>query len=533
MRFIIDFKNDVTRQQIDQYALDNACAIIQEFSTFENIFVVDAESTPPFTSIVESVVNDTENPINLLSTVTVSTIDNADWWKIASANAPDLAQATLTYDRKGEAAIVYMVDSGIKLDHVDFVGANVSSIYAFNGDTADYNGHGTALASVIVGRTCGLTDTAVKSVKIFQDGTPTLQSHILAAMDAIMLDAASNPGKIHIANMSWVIAKNNYIEDKIRFMINAGIYVIASAGNNGTSIQDVTPASMPEVFTIGSYGQDFQPSDFSNFTGDLSTTPGQVNSGALDSWAPGENIRVALLDGGFGLANGTSVAAAIQSAALAFNTHLLTLSDGTVPPVFDPIDNRNILVASTGKHGILELTGQYASSVNTVSKFATEYDGVNSVSYNAPTVIRALAKSGVRSYSRAFSDALVDVAQIDTSATSFPEGISLDQNGWLIIEKTVAEPFSWTGQIAYTKRDGQNVTASIVALVIPENMQYDDASIDPEIRVRLQADCSVSFCDPDGCFQQGSGGNCVDACGVGKGPGAFCYCFTGIPNECP
>ena len=529
MRFIIDFKNDVTRQQIDQYALDNACTIIQEFSTFENIFVVDSESTPPFTSIVESVVNDTENPINLLSTVTVSTIDNADWWKIASANAPDLAQATLTYDRKGEAAIVYLVDSGIKLDHADFVGANVSSIYSFNGDAADYNGHGTALASVIIGRTCGLTDASVKSVKIFQDGTPTLQSHILAAMDAIMLDAASNPGKIHIANMSWVIAKNNYIEDKIRFMINAGIYVIASAGNNGTSIQDVTPASMPEVFTIGSYGQNFQPSDFSNFTGDLTTTPGQVNSGALDSWAPGENIRVALLNGGFGLANGTSVAAAIQSAALAFNTHLLTLSDGTVPPIFNPIDSKDILVASTGKHGILELGGQYASSVNSVSRFVTEYDGANQLSYNAPTLIRAFTKSGTKRFSRIFSEGLVDVATVDISSISFPEGISLDQSGWLIVEKTVASPFTWVGHLSYTKRDGQAVVAKIVVLVIPENMQYDDASIDPEIRVRLQAECNASVCDPDGCF---GGGNCVDACGVGKGPGANCYCFTGVFQDC-
>lgn len=529
MRFIIDFKNDVTREQIDQYALDNACTILQEFSTFENIFVVDSDATPPFTDIVESVVNDTENPINLLGSVTISTIDNSDWWKIASANAPDLSQSTITYDRKGQASIVYMVDSGIKLEHVDFVGANVSSIYSFNGDAADYNGHGTALTSTIVGRTCGITDTAVKSVKIFQDGTPTLQSHILAAMDAIMLDAASNPGKIHIANMSWVIAKNNYIEDKIRFMINAGIYVIASAGNNGTSIQDVTPASMPEVFTIGSYGQDFQPSDFSNFTGDLSTTPGQVNSGALDAWAPGENIRVALLNGGFGIANGTSVAAAIQSAALAFNTHLLTLSDGTVPPIFDPIDYRNILVASTGKSGILELTGQYSSSVNTVCRFATEYDGQNNLSYNAPTSIKALAKSGQLTYSRIFSDALTDVSQIDTSSLSLPEGISFDQNGWLIVQKIVTEPFSWTGQLQYTKRDGQNAVASISVLIVPENMEYDDQSIDPEIRVTLAATCAGTQCDPTAC----GGGNCVDACGVGKGPDAFCYCFTGIPRDCP
>ncbi len=530
MRFIIDFKNSATRAEIDLYAADNGCTIIQEFTTFENIFVMDAESTPAFTSIVDSIVNDTENPISLLSTTTISTIDNADWWKIASANAPDLSQPSITYNRKGEASIVYVVDSGIKIDHPDFVGANVSSIYSFNGDEADYNGHGTALASVISGRTCGLTDAPVKSVKIFQDGTPTLQSHILAAMNAIMLDAASNPGKIHIANMSWVIAKNNYIEDKIRFMINAGIYVIASAGNNGTSIEDVTPASMPEAFTIGSYGQDFQPSDFSNFTGDISTTPGQVNSGALDSWAPGENIRVALINNSFGIANGTSIATAIQSAALAFNTHLLTLSDGTVPPIFDPSDSRNILIASTGKSGILDLSNQYSASVNTVARFTTEYDGQNTVSFNAPTIINALAKSGTRTYARMFSDALVDVSQIDVASLIAPEGITLDQNGWLILEKTVASPFSWTGQFSYTKRDGQSITTNISVLIIPENMQYDDVSIDPEIRVRLQFGvCHISLCDSRGCPL----GSCVDACGAGKPGHGWCYCFTGNPIICP
>lgn len=532
MRYIVDFTNNATQEQIDQYLSQNAATVVQTFSSFENILVLDAASQPPVTEIVESVVNDSENPIDLLSTATVSTLDNSDWWKISSAMAPDLSVPSITYDRKGDAAIVYMVDSGIKIDHPDFVGANVTNLYSFNGDFADYNGHGTALSSVISGRSAGLTDAAIKSVKIFQDGTPTLQSHILAALDSIISDAAINPGKLYIANMSWIISKNSYIEDKIRFMLDAGIYVIASAGNNGTAIQDVTPASMPEVFTVGSYGQDFQPSDFSNFTGDISTTPGQVNSGALDSWAPGENIRVALVNDSFGIANGTSVAAAIQTAALAFNSHLLTFADGTIPPVFGP-SNRTVLTASTSKRGILDLTGQYTGSVNAIATFMTEYDGQSSVSFNGPTTIKALAKSGIRTYTRVFSAALVDIAQIDTASLIAPEGITLDQNGWLILEKTVVSPFSWTGQLSYTKRDGQSVTANITALIIPENMQYDDAAIDPEIRVSLQAECGAQLCSPDGCSPGPGGGVCVDACGVGKGPGAFCYCFTGIPNNCP
>ena len=200
-----------------------------------------------------------------------------------------------------------MLDSGIDLTHSEFTGKDISLVYSLTGDFNDTNGHGTGLASLMVGNTCGVTSTSIKVVKIFDDNQPTKQSDFLHALDAILTDMNSNINKFSIINCSWAINKNIYIEDKIKHLINAGALVVASAGNSGKPIEEVTPASMPDVLTIGAYNSDFVPCDFSDYSNPsvVSLTQGQVNTGTLDAWAPGEQIWIAnptSKGGGYGFA---------------------------------------------------------------------------------------------------------------------------------------------------------------------------------------------------------------------------------------
>jgi hypothetical protein len=214
------------------------------------------------------------------------------------------------------------MDSGILHTHSEFTNADINFLYTINDNYTDNNGHGTAIASVIVGQTCGITSSKLKIVKIFEQNYTTRQSDLLSAFDAIITDKLNNLNKPSILNISWSISKNTYIENKILFLINAGVYVICSAGNSGMPIGDVTPASMSEVISVGSYNKDFQPCDFSSYTpapGSIGTTNNETNFGPLDGWAPGVDIMAAKLDGGLANVAGTSISAGLASAVLAYN----------------------------------------------------------------------------------------------------------------------------------------------------------------------------------------------------------------------
>lgn len=394
--YLVDFINSASQEDINAYFLNNQCNIIKEYAAFEKVYLVSSPVTPAVTPIVSSVVvDDTSTSINLLTTVpvekvtpsaeqTINSADEKDWWKFYSIRSVDLANEINTVPVFGENVNVYLVDSGIDMAHPEFEGKDITLLYSIDGNFVDTTGHGTALASVIVGKTCGLTNSSLKVVKIFNKDAPTLQSQLLNAIEAIIQDSLSSPNLVSIVNMSWGIPKNEYIENKIQAMVTAGLAVVCSAGNAGVPITDVTPASMPGVMTIGSYGQDFLPSDFSNYTNPTITslTYNLTDYGTLDSWAPGEMIWAAVPNGGYGYTAGTSAAAAIYSASLAYNQSQI-LTDGKLMSIFR---NSNGMInwdelTKRDRNNLLDLTDpKYATSPNRVCTFRDMHTGtVNSI----------------------------------------------------------------------------------------------------------------------------------------------------------
>lgn len=541
MQFIIDFKNDATQESIDSYLASNGCTVKETYDSFEKVFVVEAAGAPPISEIVDTVINDSQNPIQLLSypvepgktypEVSFGTSVNDEWWKVASVMNPDFNKPVQTYDRRGQTATVYIVDSGVMSGHSELQYVDVSHLYAFNGDIVDHNGHGTALASIIAGANLGLAAPRIKSVKIFQDGVSTLQSHLLAAFDAIIQDVATNPNTMPVVNLSWSIPKNEYIEDKIRLLIAGGAVVVASAGNSGTAIENVTPASMPEVCTVGAYGQDLKPCSFSNYTGDLPTTQGDTNHGAIDVWAPGEQIAIALLDGSIGHASGTSLAAAIHSAAVAYNSFSSVLSDGT--PVLAMMDlGVNFLRANSGRAGMLVLEGVYANSPNISTRFTTCYDGQDGTNYPNTSKFNAFTESGKLFQRMAFHPLVVESYSF---AEPLPAGLTID-NGWITGTLTTGStPTVYTNTVTYTKYSGVQVTAPFTLVVIPEGTTPETSGLDQEVVVKLQACSSVLSSGYYVCDGSCGSGYCTDACsGPFKSPGRnYCYCFNGMYEDCP
>jgi hypothetical protein len=436
MKYVLDFFDNIDELVIDQYLLDNNIIKIKRLSSFGKVYLVETTTSLIENEIIEKFILDTEQGIELLSfsidlvdNYTETTFDIEDeknWWKVATINKIDFDQQTHTHKIRGANSTVYIIDSGITVDHPEFANANIELLHTFNGNFIDNNGHGTGLSSLIVGPNCGLANPKLKVVKLFDNTQPTYQSDMLVALDTILNDYITNGKKASVVNMSWSIPKNDYINAKIQYMIDQGMYIVAAAGNNGMPIGDVTPASIPDVLTIGSFNQNLEPSSFSNYTGgsDISYTTNDVNYGALDGWAPGELIWAANKNGGYGYIAGTSAAAAIVSAAIAYDTNVFLADDGTIPS-YVTTDVNSFHSTRTGfRMNLLTLSGVYSNSLNRVATFLTSYTHPMFYSF------RMQAVAGTTKSFRIANP--ITVTKISTTMM-LPEHITLNSAGYITI----------------------------------------------------------------------------------------------------
>ena len=385
--YLIDFSKSTTDNEISQYFAAQNCTIVKTFSRLDKVYLVSSPAVPVKTDIVEYVVLDDDQAFKLhevltptgtqpTDTRTLTINDNPNWWKVYSLQDVNFENPTVDIPIYGKGFDVYLVDSGINKDHTEFLNKDVVLLHSVNGDFTDVSGHGTALGSLIIGQTCGMTDATLKVVKLFDATSATLQSDFILALDAILTDYITSGVGSAVVNMSWSINKNAFIESKIQSLIDLGMAVVVAAGNSGIPIEDVTPASMAGVCTVGSYGQNFIPSAFSDYTDPTITslTAGASNHGALDCWAPGEQIWAANVAGGYGFIAGTSASAAIVSAALAYNISKSWVSPATnkVYSYLKDNDGKIILdylVSSTRKNLLNLSDAKYATSKNEIITF--------------------------------------------------------------------------------------------------------------------------------------------------------------------
>lgn len=527
MKILIDFKPQVQQSDIDAYFTQYGCTVVKQYDNFEEVFLVTADAAPPVTDIIESIIDDESQPVQLLAVDTTvganiqtGTIDmhaDRDWWKVASLASPNFDNPTDTYPIHGQNVTVYMMDSGIEQTHPEFEGANIRLLYSFTGDFTDTTGHGTALASIVAGKTCGMTNPTLAVVKIFDKNVQTLQSDMLTAFDAIISDFNTNGQKASVINMSWSISKNGYIESKITKLIESGVYAIASAGNSGTVIGDVTPASMTNVITIGSYGQTFYPSDFSNYSGSAtSLTAAPTNGGQLDGWAPGEQIYAAVLGGAYGTVAGTSLAAAIHTASTVYNMSDVVTDDGKIGlEVIDGYGTKYMGEIGFYRRNMIHLDDpKYASSVNLVTTFKTHASDIT-----VPAASEFTVRVGDQ-ICQNFANSLA-IEQI-TADQDLPTGMRID-NGMLVgsIDSITGDWEYFEINLTLTLRDGAGQTPYqsriwVISKTYDASQQSTDPGVtNPPLNLMLAAGCANPSCTPLGCSA------CVN-CGDAKNPACQC-----------
>ena len=235
--------------------------------------------------------------------------------------SPTFAVHDVKYASKPE---LYIMDTGINFNHTefDYDGLDKVDFYTlpiFNGSYADDVGHGTGVASMAVGKNLGVARYAkVLNVKIggMANGSEYAANllEVGQAIDAILAEVANNPNKSRIVNMSWGVTRSSWLDSKVQSLLDAGLTVVAAAGNSGISVEDVTPAGIDGVITVGAIDKYDIPAGFNNISpsdSGLATSAGL----SLDLFAPGDNVMIAdgSTTGGYVVSSGTSFAAPLVS----------------------------------------------------------------------------------------------------------------------------------------------------------------------------------------------------------------------------
>jgi subtilisin family serine protease len=222
-----------------------------------------------------------------------------------STNTLIYNNGSYTYTTTGANVNAYILDSGIRASHQEFAG-RIKSIQDFINDGKngeDCNGHGTHVAGIVGGSTYGVAKNVnIHSIRVLGCSGSSANSSTLNGINWVI----QNHVKPAVINMSLGGGFSNASNTAVQNAINAGITVVVSAGNENNDACDKSPASAPEVLTVGSTGHN--STDKSQFDNRSSFS----NYGnCVDIFAPGSFITSADYQGDNLIINksGTSMAA--------------------------------------------------------------------------------------------------------------------------------------------------------------------------------------------------------------------------------
>jgi subtilisin family serine protease len=288
------------------------------------------------------------------------------------------------YRSAGAGATVYIGDSGI-FPHTDFAGrlstSGFSSINDGNG-TVDCNGHGTHVAGTVAGTKYGLAKNAkLVPVRLLDCNGSGRYSSVIAALDWILSPENPNSKTQAVLNLSIGGPASPALNAAILRLTNAGITVVAAAGNESTDACTRSPASAPSAITVGATTLTDAPAGFSN------------QGKCVDIFAPGSGILSAWIGAPDATrdASGTSMASPHVAGAAAIYLGLNpTASVAQVAQYLDAESTKDVI------------TGVKAETVNKLL-YVSPTDG------GAPIVAPVVAQKSITNITHQSADVLIDV----------------------------------------------------------------------------------------------------------------------------
>jgi aqualysin 1 len=216
----------------------------------------------------------------VMSAITVQT---GATWGIDRVDQRDLPlTTTYEYNADGSGVTAYIIDTGIRFDHVEFGGRAVTGFDAVTsgGTAADCNGHGTHVAGTVGGTTYGVAKKVrLVAVRVLGCSGSGTTSGVIAGIDWVTSDHAA--GAPAVANMSLGGGASTALDNAVINSINDGVTYGVAAGNSNANACFYSPARAGPALTVGSTTSTDARSSFSNF------------GTCVDIFAPGSSITSA------------------------------------------------------------------------------------------------------------------------------------------------------------------------------------------------------------------------------------------------
>ncbi|MEY3805786.1 MAG: hypothetical protein RIR69_598, partial [Actinomycetota bacterium] len=202
----------------------------------------------------------------------------------------------------GAGINVYIVDSGIRQSHEQFIGrvfagtdpvSSTQQSQSVNPRSSDCDGHGTHVAGLATGSSVGVAKGAnVIAVRVLNcEGLGTVEN-VVAALKWIRSHHVS--GTAAVVNLSIGVDRGDNgdeIDEQIQRLMDEGIVVTVAAGNGDDSgvpfnACDISPAHVVGALTVGASNQIDQAASYSNRGPciDLFAPGGDASAEVLSAW---------------------------------------------------------------------------------------------------------------------------------------------------------------------------------------------------------------------------------------------------------
>jgi cerevisin len=215
--------------------------------------------------------------------------ENSPWGLARISQREKLGSAPYTYnydEDAGKGVNIYVLDTGINVDHDDFEGRLTWGITTAldSQDDNDFKGHGTHCAGSAAGTKYGVAKKAnIIAVKVLGDDGTGSKSDSIAGINWVVENKSGVKGNVITMSIGGPVseAQNQAVNDAV----DKGIIFVCSAGNNNTDSCKQSPASAKKAITVGSITVDDTKSSFSNY------------GPCVDINGPGSNILSACIGG--------------------------------------------------------------------------------------------------------------------------------------------------------------------------------------------------------------------------------------------
>lgn len=246
--------------------------------------------------------------VNEVRTVSIDTIQQ---WIISGGNFDDrwglervdqrgragLLGGAYSWFHNGAGVYAYIFDTGLDSAHADYTGRAKNVYDAFGGSGQDGHGHGTHVAGIIGSRTYGVAKgVLLRGLRVLDNTGNGTDTTVINGIEWLL----ANKIKPAVVNMSLGGGFSESINLAVQSLVDSGLFVAVSAGNDDLNACAFSPASAPNAFTIAATQKNDSRAVFSNW------------GSCVDMFAPGDRINSTRLGGGSSSTNymsGTSQAA--------------------------------------------------------------------------------------------------------------------------------------------------------------------------------------------------------------------------------